>query len=119
MDAKSYIEDKACLKKSRAELREQEKKQSQMITRFYNYEAKRREKMSEIKFIDGTKVKKVKDEFYGISFSEKFIDYFKQNQKNGYLNVNLCKSKDKDKWYLRLNEWTPDKRRKYYKCCRN
>lgn len=66
--------------------------------------------MSEIKFIDGTKVKKIKDEFYGISFSKKFIEYFKQNQKNGYLNVNLCKSKDKDKWYLRLNEWTPDKK---------
>ena len=65
-------------------------------------------KMSDITFIDGIDIKKRGDNFYAVSFSEEFIAFY-QKYKNdkGYLNTNLCKSKNKDTFYFKLNTWKP------------
>lgn len=66
--------------------------------------------MSEIIFIDGIDIKKIKNDFYAVSFSQKFIDFYnKHKNEKGYLNTNLCKSKDKDNIYFKLNPWKPKK----------
>lgn len=67
--------------------------------------------MSDIIFIDGIDIKKRGDNFYAVSFSEKFIDFYnKHKNEKGYLNANLCKSKDKDAYYFKLNTWKPEKK---------
>lgn len=67
--------------------------------------------MSEIKFADGVKIKKIADTLYSVSIKfETFADWaFKNKNENGYLNLNICKAKDKESWYCKLNEWKPNK----------
>lgn len=64
--------------------------------------------MSDIIFIDGVKVKQRFDGLLGISINlEKFEKFAEEHKNNGYLNIDVCKSKDKDSWYARLNTWKP------------
>ena len=66
--------------------------------------------MSDIIFIDGVKVKQRFDGLLGISINlEKFEKFAEEHKNNGYLNIDVCKSKDKDNWYARLNTWKPNK----------
>ena len=66
--------------------------------------------MSGIIFIDGVKVKQRFDGLLGISINlEKFEKFAEEHKNNGYLNIDVCKSKDKDNWYARLNTWKPNK----------
>lgn len=64
----------------------------------------------EIIFVDGVKVKQRFDGLLGVTFK---LDYFNKfaeaHSNNGYLNIDICKSKDKDVWYARLNTWKPEK----------
>ena len=61
-------------------------------------------------FPDGVRVKKVADTLFSLSIKvNDFAEwaYAHQNE-NGYLNLNLCKSKDKENWYCKLNTWKPN-----------
>lgn len=67
--------------------------------------------MAEKKFVEGAFVsrRETAPEFVitDISFSEKFIDYFKENcNVKGYLNLQLKRSQG-GKLYLDLNDWQP------------
>ena len=69
--------------------------------------------MSEKVFVDSSSVRKVSDTLFGLSFNaEKLIDFATayKNEK-GYLNLNMCQSKDGKKWYLELNTWQPQKKK--------
>ncbi|MBQ2175396.1 MAG: hypothetical protein II453_10115 [Alphaproteobacteria bacterium] len=64
----------------------------------------------EIIFVDGMKVKKRFENLYGVSINLENFNKFAEAHKNkGYLNIDICKSKDKEVWYARLNTWTPTK----------
>ena len=64
----------------------------------------------EIIFVDGMKVKQRFEGLLGVSINvEYFKKFLEQHTKKGYMNIDICKSKDKDSWYARLNTWTPDK----------
>lgn len=66
--------------------------------------------MPDIIFIDGVKVKQRFDGLLGISINlEKFEKFAEEHKNNGYLNIDVCRSKDKDNWYARLNTWKPNK----------
>ena len=66
--------------------------------------------MSDIIFVDGMKVKKKFDNLYGVSINLEYFNRFAEAHKNnkGYLNIDICKSKDKDNWYVKLNTWKPN-----------
>lgn len=65
----------------------------------------------EIIFVDGMKVKQKFDGLLGVSIN---LEYFKKfmdaHAKNGYLNIDICKSRDKGTWYPRLNTWKPEQK---------
>lgn len=65
----------------------------------------------EIVFTDGLKVRKVNDYKFGISINfERFTDWLKAyKNEQGYINIDICKSKEKESWYGKLNLWQPDK----------
>lgn len=64
----------------------------------------------EIIFVDGVKVKQRWENLLGVSINLEYFNKFAEAHKNkGYLNIDICKSKDKDNWYARLNTWKPDK----------
>lgn len=66
--------------------------------------------MSDIIFVDGVKVKQRFENLLGVSINLEYFNKFAEAHKNkGYLNIDICKSKDKDSWYARLNTWTPNK----------
>lgn len=66
--------------------------------------------MSDIIFVDGVKIKQKFDGLLGVSIKlDKFSKFVKEHEKDGWLNLDICKSKDKDSWYARLNTWKPDK----------
>ena len=65
--------------------------------------------MSDIIFVDGVKVKQRFENLLGVSINLEYFNKFAEEHKNkGYLNIDICKSKDKDNWYARLNTWKPD-----------
>lgn len=65
--------------------------------------------MSGIIFVDGMKVKKKYENLLGVSINLEYFNKFAEAHSNkGYLNIDICKSKDKDSWYARLNTWKPD-----------
>lgn len=67
--------------------------------------------MSDIIFVDGVKVKQRFENLLGVSINLEYFNKFAEEHKNkGYLNIDICKSKDKDNWYARLNTWKPDKK---------
>lgn len=41
---------------------------------------------------------------------EEFIEYLKQNQDNGWVNINLLESKEKKQLYFALDTWKPEKK---------
>lgn len=62
----------------------------------------------EIIFIDGMKVKQRFEGLLGVSINLDVFKRFAEAYNNqGYLNIDICKSKDKDAWYARLNTWKP------------
>lgn len=64
----------------------------------------------EIIFVDGVKVKQRWENLLGVSINlEHFNKFAEAHSNKGYLNIDICKSKDKDSWYARLNTWKPDK----------
>lgn len=65
----------------------------------------------EIIFVDGMKVKQRFEGLLGVSINVKyFSDFIKAHENKGYVNIDICKSKDKDGWYARLNTWKPEKK---------
>lgn len=67
--------------------------------------------MDKLIFIDGMKVKQKFDGLLGVSINLENFNKFAEEYKNkGYLNVDICRSKEKENtWYARLNTWKPDK----------
>lgn len=66
--------------------------------------------MSDIIFVDGVKVKQNFDGLLGVSIKlDKFEGFIKEHAKDGWLNLDICKSKEKDSWYAKLNTWKPNK----------
>lgn len=67
--------------------------------------------MSDIVFVDGINIELKWENFWSVSFSEEFIDFYnKHKNEKGFLNTNLCFSKDKNKFYFKLNTWKPKKK---------
>lgn len=67
--------------------------------------------MSDIVFVDGINIELKWENFWSVSFSEEFIDFYnKHKNEKGFLNTNLCFSKDKNKFYFKLNPWKPKKK---------
>lgn len=65
--------------------------------------------MSDIIFAP-VKVKKVSDTLFDLGLNvEMFTAFLEEYQKNGWVHINIAKSKDKDNWYGRLNTWQPNK----------
>ena len=66
----------------------------------------------EIVFAEGVKVKNPFPDLFSISI--KFDDFsnwaFKHKNENGYLNLTICKSREKETWYCKLNDWKPEKK---------
>ena len=111
-DYKNWLETKYCNRKSRSELREHERQKAETLKRVWKYKARKEQEMADIIFVDGVKVKQRFDNLLGVSIKvEDFEKFLKANMnENGYLNIDICKSKDKDAWYARLNTWKPDKK---------
>lgn len=66
---------------------------------------------TDIIFVDGVKVKQRFDGLLGVSINLEYFNKFAEAHKNqGYLNIDICKSRDKDSWYARLNTWKPTKK---------
>lgn len=68
--------------------------------------------MSEVKFIDGLIVKEGKPDFVKAKLSfkiEEFAKFVKENQKDGWLNIDILESKN-GKLYGKLNDFTPEKK---------
>lgn len=71
----------------------------------------------EKKFVDGLIFKRPKEgapEFVKGKLSIKvneFIEYLKANQNEGWVNLDLLKSKDGTKLYFVLNDWKPNPNR--------
>ena len=66
--------------------------------------------MSDIIFADGVKVKKVSDTLFDLGINiENFKKFLDENSSDGWVHVNICKSKEKDAWYAKLNTWKPTK----------
>ena len=66
--------------------------------------------MSDKVFVDGLIVKEAKPEFVLCKLSFKvaeFIEYAKENSNKGWLNVDVCRSKNK-KLYAKLDDWKPE-----------
>ena len=67
--------------------------------------------MSEVKFIDGLIVKEGKPDFVKAKLSfkiEEFAKFVKENQKDGWLNIDILESKN-GKLYGKLNQFEPNK----------
>lgn len=61
-------------------------------------------------FVDGMKVKQKFDTLFGVSINLEYFNRFAEaHQNKGYLNIDICKSKEKEGWYARLNTWKPTK----------
>ena len=60
-------------------------------------------------FPNGVKVKKVSDTLFSLSVKvNDFAEWaFAHQNDNGYVNLNISKSKGNDNWYCKLNTWTP------------
>lgn len=66
--------------------------------------------MSDIIFVNGVKVKKIGDTLFDLGIKiEDFKKFLDDNDSEGWVHVNICKSKDKDNWYAKLNTWKPNK----------
>lgn len=68
--------------------------------------------MSEVKFIDGLIVKEGKPDFVKAKLSfkiEEFAKFVKENQKDGWLNIDILESKN-GKLYGKLNDFVPEKK---------
>lgn len=63
----------------------------------------------EIEFAKGVKVKQSFPDLFSISIKfDEFSEWaFAHKNENGYLNLNIARTKSKDTWYCRLNEWQP------------
>ena len=64
----------------------------------------------EITFTDGLRVRKVNEYKFGLSINyEKFTEWLKAyKNEQGYINIDICKSKEKENWYGKLNTWKPE-----------
>lgn len=63
----------------------------------------------EIIFVDGMKVKERFENLLGVSIKvDNFKKFIEENESKGYVNIDICKSRDKDSWYARLNTWKPE-----------
>lgn len=65
----------------------------------------------EIIFVNGMKVKQRFDGLLGVSINVKYFkEFLERFENNGYVNIDICRSRDKDAWYPRLNTWKPTKK---------
>lgn len=65
---------------------------------------------NDIIFVDGMKVKERYEGLLGVSIRiDNFKAFIEEYENNGYVNIDICKSRDKDSWYARLNTWKPSK----------
>ena len=56
------------------------------------------------------RVKRISDTLFDLGIKiEDFKKFLDENNSNGWVNVNICKSKEKDTWYAKLNSWKPNK----------
>lgn len=64
-----------------------------------------------IVFVDGIKVRQINDNFFAMSIKlDKFREWIKGKEtEGGYINLNICAAKSSGAWYVKLNEWKPNK----------
>ncbi|MBR4122994.1 MAG: hypothetical protein IKY45_03810 [Clostridia bacterium] len=56
------------------------------------------------------KVKKISNTLFDLGINvESLTEFMNDNQTDGWIHINICKSKDKDAWYGKLNTWKPNK----------
>ena len=64
-----------------------------------------------IVFVDGLRVKKIADNYYDLGRNvNQFINFLKANEDNGWVHINICKSKEKESYFGKLNDWKPTKK---------
>ena len=65
--------------------------------------------MSDVIFAP-VKVKKISDTLFDIGINvDSFKDFLDTYKSDGWVHVNISKSKEKDVWYAKLNTWKPTK----------
>lgn len=65
---------------------------------------------NDIIFADGIKVRKINENFFAMSIKlDKFQEWIKGKETGGYINLNICAAKSSGAWYVKLNEWKPNK----------
>ena len=115
-DYKAMLEEKLSeqsARKNRDALRDEENQQSQMQARIYRYKAKKEREMADFLNIQ---IKQGIDTKYGKLYKgyiniEEFIKQLEILKENGkYVNFILGYNKEKDKYYMKIDNWKPEKK---------